>query len=131
MAKVSKRGFVDFCLYEESELYTKEEVEEAIAADNVAELIPMVISVSVYSDGGAWAEHVCLRLANHSNFNVRGNAVLGFGHIARVRGKIDNAVVKSLITAALIDENEYVRGQAHAAADDLSQYLGWQLKGTA
>jgi hypothetical protein len=36
-----------------------------------------------------------------------------------------------LLKEALLDEQDYVRGQAHAAADDLEHFLGWQLVGSA
>ena len=117
--------------YEDPGEYSIDEVEAAILADRVEELIQMVVSVSMYANDGAWAESVCLRLANHSNHNVRGNAILGFGHIARVHGNIENAEVEKLLKNALLDEHSYVRGQAHAAADDLDHFLGWQLVGSA
>jgi hypothetical protein len=34
-----------------------------------------------------WGEGVCARLANHEHFNVRGNAILGFGHLARIHAR--------------------------------------------
>jgi hypothetical protein len=116
--------------YEELQEYSKEEVEVAISKDHVEKLILMVVAVSMHSEDSTWAESVCFRLASHSNINVRGNAILGFGHIARVYGKIESTEVKGLLEAALVDEQEYVRGQAHAAADDVEHFLGWQLVGT-
>lgn len=110
--------------YENSEEYTIAEVESAILADRVEDLIQMVVSVSMFAKDSMWAESVCLRLANHSNFNVRGNAILGFGHIARVHGNIQSKEVKNLVKLALLDEHPYVRGQADAAADDLTHFLG-------
>jgi hypothetical protein len=72
---------------------------------------------------------VCLRLSGHPHFNVRGNAILGFGHLARTCGALDEGRVKPLIERALKDTDEYVRGQANAAADDLAHYLGWRIEG--
>lgn len=106
-------------------------MEAAISADHVEKLIQMVVAVSMFAEDGGWAESVCLRLANHPNYNVRGNAILGFGHIARVHGKIESLGVKESLKEALLDEQDYVRGQAHAAADDLEHFLGWQLVGSA
>ena len=50
----------------------------------------------------------------------------GFGHIARVHGRLDRAVVQPIIVAALKDPDNYVRGHGHDAADDTANFLGWQ-----
>ena len=86
--------------YENSEEYTIAEVESAILADRVDDLIQMVVSVSMFAKDSMWVESICLRLANHTNFNVRGNAVLGFGHIARVHGNIQSKEVKKYSKAS-------------------------------
>lgn len=66
-------------------------------------------------------------LSSHPHFNLRGNAVLGFGHIARVHGQLDENVVHPIIAAALRDPDAYVRGQASCAADDTAFFLGWKF----
>ncbi|HEX5219687.1 MAG TPA: hypothetical protein VFZ59_08980 [Verrucomicrobiae bacterium] len=73
-----------------------------------------------------FAQEICIKLSAHNHFNVRGNAVLGFGHIARVHRKLNQAVVQPIIQAALHDQDDYVRGQAEAAADDTTRFLSWQ-----
>jgi hypothetical protein len=75
-----------------------------------------------------YAQDICVRLSRHSHFNVRGNAVLGFGHIARVHGKLTKRIVFPIISAALADADEYVRGQAEFAKDDTSHFLGWKYE---
>jgi hypothetical protein len=59
-----------------------------------------------------------------------GNAILGFGHLARTCGKLDPLRVLPLVAAALKDENGYVRGHAHDAAEDIEHYLGVQVRGS-
>jgi hypothetical protein len=62
---------------------------------------------------------------------VRGNALLGFGHLARRFHTIPNrASVAAAITAGLADADASVRGQAEAAADDFRQFIG-PLSGNA
>ena len=113
--------------YEALEPRSKDEIESAILRNDPDDLLYAVISAALYSDDPGWAEGICLRLANHEHFNVRGNAILGFGHIARIHGKLDEVRVKPLIEAALIDESDYVRGQAYAAADDVEFFLKWKV----
>jgi hypothetical protein len=52
--------------------------------------------------------------------------VLGFGHIARVHGKLDGRIVKPIIELALGDEDEYVVGHAVDAIMDTEHHLGWK-----
>ncbi len=113
--------------YEAIEPRSKEEIESAISRGEPDELSCAIISAALYSDDPVWAEDVCLRLAGHNNPNVRGNAVLGFGHIARVHKRLNERRVKPLIESALRDRSSYVRGQADAAAGDVEQFLKWKV----
>jgi hypothetical protein len=113
--------------YEAIEPRSKDEVESAISRDDPNELLYAVISAALHSDDPIWAEGICLRLAKHEHFNVRGNAILGFGHIARIHQQLNESSVRPLIEAALRDESDYVRGQADAAADDVEFFLKWNV----
>jgi hypothetical protein len=106
---------------------SKDEVESAISVNDPDELLSAVLSAALHSDDRHWAEGVCLRLSNHEHFNVRGNAIQGFGHIARIHGKLSEIKVKPVIEGALKDENDYVRGQAGDAADDVEFFLKWKV----
>lgn len=113
--------------YEPIERRNKGEIESAISRNDPDELLCGVLSAALYSHDGAWAEDICLRLSSHEHFNVRGNAILGFGHIARIHGKLNKTKVKPVIEAAFKDQSDYVRGQADAAADDVEFFLNWKL----
>jgi hypothetical protein len=59
---------------------------------------------------------------------VRGNALLGFGHLARVLGVMrEPEAVRALVEAGLADPDPYVSGQSEAAASGLEHFLGWKL----
>jgi hypothetical protein len=103
------------------------EADAAIARDRPDELLHVPIRVSLDPPDCVWAQDVCVRLAAHPHPNVRGNAVLGFGHLARTCGALDEAVVRPLLEAAMRDPDEYVRGQADAAAGDVAHFLGWRI----
>ena len=106
---------------------SKAEIEAAISRNNPNELLDAVLSAALHSDDPSWAEDICLRLAEHEHFNVRGNAIQGFGHIARIYRQLSEDKVKPIIEAALRDENDYVRGQADGAADDVELFLKWKV----
>jgi hypothetical protein len=63
------------------EEWTQSDVEAIIARGDPAELLYVPIEVSLVPPGRVWAEQVCVRLAKHPNGSVRGNAILGFGHL--------------------------------------------------
>jgi hypothetical protein len=115
--------------YRQPSVCTTDEAEAAIARDDPAELYVVPISVSMYHEDLEWSQGVCIRLSTHRDATVRGNAVLGFGHLARRFRKLDTDVVLPIIENALQDDDPHVRGQAHAAADDLAHFLGWIVKG--
>ena len=104
-------------------------MEAVLAEGDPLKLLYVPILVSLSSPDSRWSEEVCIRLAVHPDANVRGNAVLGFGHLARLCGELDEASVRPLIESALRDDHAYVRGQATNAADDAAQFLGWHFEG--
>jgi hypothetical protein len=110
----------------ESAVITQESALSAQAQNNVGELPYILVAVALHEADLEWAQSYCLSLAAHPNENVRGNAILGFGHLARRFGQL-TAEAKPIIEAALTDSSAFVRGQAVASADDVGQFLGWQL----
>lgn len=74
-----------------------------------------------------WAESICLRLADHPDPQVRANAILGFGHLARTCGRLNEAVVKPIIERGLNDAALAVRKHAYDASTDVEHYLGWRI----
>lgn len=111
--------------YREIGPWKHEDVERALRTDDVEALRLAVIGVSMHDDDWGYAQGLCVRLSSHPDPNVRGNAVLGFAHIARVHRQLDRAVVQPIIQRALHDEDAYVRGHADSAAGDTGMYLKW------
>lgn len=97
---------------------------EARAQNRVEELPELLVSVALYEIDLEWAASYCISLATHSDEFVRGNAILGFGHLARRFGALPEEA-KAILIAGLGDGSAYVRGQASAAADDTAYFLGW------
>ncbi len=108
--------------------WTEADIERLIARDEPEALREAVIALALNPPECGWAQEMCLRLSAHGDAYVRGNSVLGFGHLARLCGALDEARVRPVVAAALADESAYVRGQAHAAASDIDFFLGWAPK---
>lgn len=109
--------------------WTAQDVAAVIARGVPDELLYVPIMVSMDPPEFEWSQAICILLASHPHFNVRGNAILGFGHLARTFRRIDAATVVPLIAAALQDESAYVRGHADDAAGDLLHYLNVRVPG--
>ena len=109
--------------------FTSREVDDIVLRDDPDELRYVAISVSMFSTDFDWVQSICVLLAGHDDATVRGNAVQGFGHLARRFGKLDLTVVEPICRAALHDSEEYVRSQAEDMLDDIRYYLasdpGW------
>ena len=91
------------------------------------EVAVALLSIALHEPELAWAESFCLGLVNHGNSHVRGNALLCFGHLARIHGRLIDDSIARIVTVGLRDKDKYVRGQAYAAADDLNHYLEWHV----
>jgi hypothetical protein len=99
----------------------------ALERDDPVELQHLIVELALECEDRLWAEVCCARLARHRNANVRGNALLGFGHLARRFGQLDRRRVQRLIEIGLHAHNEYVRAQAESAAADAETYLSWSF----
>ena len=115
--------------YEQIQALSRPELEATILRDNPTELITAVLSVALYAADAVSAEAICVRLASHHNENVRGNALLGLGHIARLHRQLTVTKSKPLIEVAFEDNSAFVRQQAASARDDVNLFLGWQIQG--
>ena len=111
--------------YESLEAVSHEQAEAIARGGDAHALSRTAISIALADDDLAWATGFLLSLVAHENANVRGNALLGFGHLARrFRAVATPASVAAAITAGLTDADAFVRGQADAAADDIQLFVG-------
>jgi hypothetical protein len=111
--------------YESLETVTHEQAEAIARSGDAHALSRITVSVALADADLDWSTSFLLSLAGHQDANVRGNALLGFGHLARRFRAIPNtASVAAAIAAGLTDKDAFVRGQADAAADDFQQFIG-------
>jgi hypothetical protein len=101
--------------------------EAAIARDELAGLRALVQEIALEAEDREWAQSCLVQLARHRDAEVRGNAIAGFGHLARRFGRLDPGRVRRIVALALIDPSRTVREQASSAALDLKTFLGWEF----
>jgi hypothetical protein len=111
--------------------WSESDVEAVLSRGDPQELLYVPIAVGMNGDQFApgWAEAICLRLVSHPHFNVRGNALLGLGHVARTCRWLNFEQVLPLLSAGLQDPNGFVRGHAQGAACELEMWLGIHVPG--
>jgi hypothetical protein len=97
------------------------ELDAALNTDDVDALRRMVIAVTALGEDADRATGLVRQLLRHKDELVRGNAVLGIGHIARRFGSVPADLLPRL-RAAKTDPSDYVRGHAASAADDLRMF---------
>jgi hypothetical protein len=112
--------------YQEVNDISKEEAEHALRLDEPERLRRAVVSVALHAPDRDFAERFCVAASTHTNDEVRGNAILGFGHIARRFGVL-SPEIRGVIERGLSDPSEYVRGHSWAAASDAGQFLHWEI----
>ena len=99
-------------IYQAIDPVTNDDAEAVLVRNDPDELLLVAIAVGMYSDDLTWSEDFCLRLAEHPHVNVRGNAILSFGHLARRFGTLEKPESIDAVRRGLADADEYVRGQA-------------------
>lgn len=109
--------------YESIPERTPHQADEALGRDDVDELRTVGLAAALNWDDLEAAEALCLRLAAYHDPTVRGNAVLGLGHLARRFGTLSAPSI-GVVESALRDPVAYVAGQAEAAQDDISTFIG-------
>jgi hypothetical protein len=113
--------------YESIEPVSLTTAESALSAGDLDQLRRAVVAVGLYETDVASAVQFLLRAASHPDSIIRGNTLLSFGHLARRFGKLEERSIRPFVERGLFDRDEFLRGQAHAAADDLAHFLGWQF----
>ncbi len=104
-----------------------EDIPEILERNEPKEVLPVPIIVTMNDDDQDFCEEICLRLQSHLDPQVRGNSILGFGHIARRFGTFNDQRILELVNQALLDESDIVRRQASTAAMDISSFIGIEL----
>ena len=108
--------------------YTKAEMKQAVAGNDIEKLIYVSLFASLYFEDRKFAHEICIKLATHPHFNVRAMAIESFDHLARIDGELNEDVVKPIIEKSLADENEFVRGKAEDAKDATKHFLKWKYR---
>ncbi len=107
---------------------TIKEVNAALLRDDPSELELLSITLALSDLDFHFTQSVCIGLASGKKGKIRGHALVSLGHLARRYRMLDEQSVKPLIESALLDTDEYVRESAKSAADEIHQFLHWNIR---
>jgi hypothetical protein len=82
-----------------------------------------ILSATMYEHDPTWALEICLKYCNAGDVDIRGIAIEGLGHIARVHGDIDLERVIPVLDVALKDTDPWVVDKAEFSLDDLTRFV--------
>jgi hypothetical protein len=99
----------------------REEIERVIAEDDPEELQAVVIDVALASEDSEWALGCLIGMSQHADPTVRGKALIGFAHLVGRFDALDREAIDVRIEAGLADGNRYVREQAEAAREAMTE----------
>ncbi len=111
------------------EQITVKDVADALRRNDPDELQLVSITIALSLPDPLFVQKVCIQLSSHCHYKVRGNAVASLGYLARQYRMLDEQAVKPIIESALHDTNEYVLASAKSAADEIHQFLHWNIRG--
>ena len=108
---------------------TPSDVAAALERNDLAELRLMAVTVALSDLELSLSQSICVRLCANPDSKVRGNALIGLGHLARRYRKLDEPIVKPLIVSGLQDIDVFIHECAKSAADEIHQFLHWDIPG--
>jgi hypothetical protein len=107
--------------YEKINPLSRQEAEAIFKQGNADALIDALLSVTFHDEDWQWVESYCLKFLESSDEDVRATAATCLGHLARIHGTIDVAVVVPALEAHLSDPS--VTGRVSDALDDIRMFV--------
>ncbi len=115
--------------FQDLEYITPKEVSLALLRNDPEELQLVSVTLALSDLDFNFTQSVCIQLCSNRNSKVQGNALISLGHLARRFRRLDEQTIKPLIERLLQDPDAFVRGSAKSAADEIHQFLHWQIAG--
>jgi hypothetical protein len=105
------------------------EAMDAIKRDDVERLRTLPIDLGFHHENWRFIQDVCVRLSEHRDWCVRGNAFLGLTYAAQFRRCLEKNIVKPVLLRALKDEHPEVVSSAREAITDINHWMKWRIGG--
>ena len=80
-------------IYEEPKPISRTEAEQVFASNDSYAIESALVNIAFHDDDWHWVQDKCLGFTSHPEPPVRQVAITCLGHVARIHGKLDLAVV--------------------------------------
>ncbi len=107
--------------YHDPQPISRTEAEAALKSGDADTICDTLVRLAYHDPDWQWVQNRCLNFIKHPNADVRGLAATCLGHLARIHGELDLAIVKPTLLALKNDPE--VSGYAESALDDIQMYL--------
>lgn len=107
--------------YEKPVWASRKELEAALAAGDDASSAQALVGLVFHDDDWRWCQNKCLELLGHHSPSLRRIAITCLGHVARIHGQMDVALVRSELQRMRDDPG--VRGAIEDAESDISIFI--------
>jgi hypothetical protein len=110
--------------YESVEPISRKRAQISFSSGNPRLIREALIRVALYDEDWSWTEHWCLHFIASNDPEIRATAILCLGHIARVHGQLDTAIVVPLLRK--LKNDPLVGGYADNALSDIYTYMKYE-----
>jgi hypothetical protein len=115
--------------FQDLDTLTVKDVNAALLRNDPEELRFVSITLALSDLDFNLTQAVCIRLCASRDAAVLANALASLGHLARRFHVLDEQAVRPIIEAALKHDDQSVRASAGSAADEIHQFLHWNIAG--
>lgn len=105
------------------------EAMDAIARDDVERLRTLPIDLAFHHENWRFIQDICVRLSDHKDPTVRGNALEGFHLVAEFHRRLEKNVVKPVLLRGQKDEDAFVASKARDVISYVNHRLKWRIGG--
>ena len=107
--------------YEQPGRASRGDLDAALESGDDALSAQALVGLVFHDDGWRWCQNKCLELLGHQSFRLRGIAITCLGHIARIHGQLDVALVQSELQR--MRDEPGLRGAIEEAESDISIFI--------
>jgi hypothetical protein len=107
--------------YEKINPITRQEAEVVFNQGNSEEIAAALLSVTFHDEDWLWVQSSCLKFLASPDENLRAVAATCLGHLARIHGMVDVAMVVPALQAHLSDSA--IAGRVSDALDDIEMFV--------
>jgi hypothetical protein len=109
--------------YGEIQEHDKNSALQELKSNDERRIVNALLGLALNEQDWKWVQDICIKFSSHSSHSVRGIAILCFGHLARIHRELEIEKVLPIVKKALYDSNDFVKGHANNALDDIQFFL--------